>query len=318
MKVNNECHHHAKYLWCKRCNIHILNIIYFLQIITNHNMSFILEEKIVRVKFINDYSFQWYQFIIVSFIDDFSRSFRLHNVVFHLRNFQKFFSMRMSQHNSSMQKWLRQIADENLDDDVVFITNFDVFVLKTIIIVVWNTRIFIIFSLVQVVFAKSFEDFRTFFFLTMLISIMRKLISFEINTFKNAFFVLKRSFDKFDKWEQRKLFFREKKLFFLFNDLIFRKSEIIFLFFIETFCLDISIVTKMLIVDADSNSDDDVSSNVDNWKISIDDEISFFIIDSETTFFRELFNTCFRINILSYCFSSLFSNICNEIARYVT
>ncbi len=90
------------------------------------------------------------------------------------------------------------------------------------------------------------------------------------------------------------------------------------MFFIKTFYLDISIVTKMLIVDADINSNDDVSSNVDNWKILIDDEIFFFIIDFETTFFRELINTCFRINILSYYFSSLFSNICNEITRYVT
>ncbi len=174
------------------------------------------------------------------------------------------------------------------------------------------------FSLIQIVFAKSFEDFRILFFLTMLISSMRELIFLEINTFKSAFSISKRSFDKFDEWKQRKLFFRKKKLFSFFNDLIFRENEIIFLFFIETFCLDISIVTKRLIVDADSDSDDDVSSNVDNWKVSIDDEISFFIIDFETTFFRELFNTCFRIDILSYYFSSLFSNICSEIARYVT
>jgi hypothetical protein len=90
------------------------------------------------------------------------------------------------------------------------------------------------------------------------------------------------------------------------------------LFFIETFCFDISIVIKMLIVDVDSNSNDDVSSNVNNWKISIDDEIFFFIIDFEIIFFRDLFNTCFYIDILSYCFSSLFLNICSEIARYVT
>ncbi len=211
-----------------------------------------------------------------------------------------------------------QLLMWNLNDNVVFITNFDVFVLKTIIIAVWNTRIFVIFSLVQVVFANSFENLRILFFLTMLISLMRKLIFFEINTFKTAFSISKRSFDKFDEWEEKKLFFRKKKLFSLFNDLIFRKNEIIFLFFIETFCLDISILTKMLIVDVDSDSDDDVSSNVDNWKISIHDKIFFFIIDFETTFSRELFNTCFRIDILSYCFSSLFSNICNEIARYVT
>ncbi len=206
----------------------------------------------------------------------------------------------------------------NLDDDVVFVTIFDVFVLKAIIIVVWNTKILYIFSLIQIVFAKSFEDLRTLFFLIMLISSMRELIFLKISTFKSAFFVSKKSFDKFDEWEQKKLFFRKEKLFSSFNDLIFRKNEIIFLFFIETFCLDISIVTKILIVDADSNSDNDVSSDVDNWKISIDDEISFLIIDFETTFFRELFNTSFRIDILSYCFSSLFSNICNEIARYVT
>jgi hypothetical protein len=111
MKISNENHHHAKYLWCERCSIHSLSIIYFLQIVTNDNTSFILEEKIVRIRFISEYSFQWYQLIIVSFIDDFSRSFRLYNVVFHLRNFYKFFSMRMSQHNSSMQRRFRQIAD---------------------------------------------------------------------------------------------------------------------------------------------------------------------------------------------------------------
>ncbi len=75
----------------------------------------------------------------------------------------------------------------NLNDDVVFITSFDVLVLKTIIIVVWNTKIFVIFSLVQIVFAKSFEDLRILFFLTMLIWSMRELIFFEISTFKNAF-----------------------------------------------------------------------------------------------------------------------------------
>jgi hypothetical protein len=111
MKINNENHHHAKYLWCKRCSIHILSIIYFLQIVTNHNASFIFEKKIVRVRFINEYSFQWYQFIIVSFIDDFSRSFHFNNVVFHLRSFYKFFSMRMSQHCFSMQRRFRQIVD---------------------------------------------------------------------------------------------------------------------------------------------------------------------------------------------------------------
>jgi hypothetical protein len=77
----------------------------------NHNTSLILEKKIVRVRFINEYSFQWYQFIIVSFIDDLSRLFRFNNVVFHLRSFQKFFSMRMSQHSSSIKRRFRQIID---------------------------------------------------------------------------------------------------------------------------------------------------------------------------------------------------------------
>ncbi len=152
----------------------------------------------------------------------------------------------------------------NLNNDVVFISNFDVFILKTIIIAVWNTRILVIFSLIQIVFAKSFEGLRILFFLTMLISWMRELIFLEISTFKNAFLVSRRSFDIFDEWKQRKVFFRKEKLFSLFNDLTFRKSEIIFLFFIETFRLDISTVTKMLIVDVDSNLNDNVSSNVNN------------------------------------------------------
>jgi hypothetical protein len=111
MKINNENHHHAKYLWCKRCSIHILSIIYFLQIVTNHNTSFILEEKIVEIRFISEYSFQWYQLIIVSFVDNFSDSFRFNNVVFHLRNFQEFLNMWMSQHNSLMQRRFRQIVN---------------------------------------------------------------------------------------------------------------------------------------------------------------------------------------------------------------
>jgi hypothetical protein len=161
---------------------------------------------------------------------------------------------------------------------------------------------------------KIFRRSSNSFFLTMLILSMRKFIFFEINTSKNAFLISKSSFDNFDEWEQRKLFFRKEKLFSLFNDLLFWKREIIFLFFIETFRLDISIVTKLLI---DADSDDDVSSNVNNWD-SFNDEISFFIIDFETTFFLKLFRTNFRIKILSYCFSSLFSNICIKIARYIT
>jgi hypothetical protein len=111
--------------------------------------------------------------------------------------------------------------------------------------------------------------------------------------------------------------FEKKILFSLFNDLFFRRKKNIFLFFIETFRFNISIVTNVLIVDFDSDSDDDVSSNVNSWN-SFDDEIFFFIVDFETTFSLELFRTNFRIEILSYCFSSLFSNICMKIARYVT
>ncbi len=205
----------------------------------------------------------------------------------------------------------------NLNDDVVFISNFDVFVLKTIIIVVWNTRILFIFSMIQVVFAKSFENFQTRFSWTMLTTFIRELIFFDVNTFNEASSILKSFFDNFDEFEQKELFFRKEMLFSLFNDWFFRERLIISLFevFFRKRNFDISIATKMLI-DVDSN--DDVSSNVENWKTSIDDEIFFFIIDFEAKFFRELFNTCFCINILSYCFSSLSSNICNEIARYVT
>jgi hypothetical protein len=151
----------------------------------------------------------------------------------------------------------------NLNDDVVFISNFNVFVLKTIINVMWNTKIFFIFSLIQVVFANFFEDFRTRFFWTMLITFIRKLIFFDVNTFSEAFSISKNSFDNFDEFEQRKFFFRERILFFLFNDWFFRKKLIIFLseIFFRERNLDISIATK-LFIDVDSN--DDVSSNVNN------------------------------------------------------
>jgi hypothetical protein len=152
----------------------------------------------------------------------------------------------------------------NLNDDVVFISSSVAFVLKAIINAVWNTRIFFIFSLIQVMFAKSFEDFWTRFSLTMLITFIRKLIFFDVNTFSKTFFVFESSFNNFDEWKQRKLFFRKEKLFSLFNDLFFRKKVIISLFFIKTFRFDISIVTNVLIVDFDSDSDDDVSSNVNN------------------------------------------------------
>ncbi len=203
----------------------------------------------------------------------------------------------------------------NLNDDVVFISNFDAFVLKTIIIVVWNTKIFFIFSFIQVAFAKSLKSFRTLFSWTMLTSFIRKLISLDVNMFNETFSISKNSFDNFDEFEQKEVFFEEENLFFLFNDWSFREKLIISLFelsFRKKY-LAISIATKVL-TDVDLN--DDVSSNVDNWK-AFDDEVIFFIIDFETTFSRTLFNTCFRIDILFYCFSSLFSNIYSEIAQYV-
>jgi hypothetical protein len=106
----------------------------------------------------------------------------------------------------------------NSDDDVVFISNFDVFVLKTIIIAVWNTKIRFIFSLIQVVFAKIRENFRIRFFWTMLTTFIRNLIFLDVNTFNKAFLIFKNSFDNFDKFEQREFFFQKEMIFFLFND----------------------------------------------------------------------------------------------------
>jgi hypothetical protein len=151
----------------------------------------------------------------------------------------------------------------NLNDDVVFISSFNVFVLKTIIIDMWKTRIFFIFSLIQVVFAKSFENFRTCFVWTMLTTFIRKLIFLDVNMFNEAFSISKNSFDNFDKFEQRKFFFRKKMSFSLFNDWFFRENQIISLFevFFRKRNFNILIATKMLI-DVDLN--DDVSLNVNN------------------------------------------------------
>ncbi len=133
-------------------------------------------------------------------------------------------------------------------------------------------------------FAKSFENFRTRFFWTMLTTFIRELIFLDVNTFNEAFFISKSFFDNFDEFEQKEFFFRKEMLFFLFNNWFFRKSQIIFRFKVSfrEKNFDISTATKMLI-DVDLN--DDVSSNVDNWKIWIDDEILFFIINFEITFF---------------------------------
>jgi hypothetical protein len=123
----------------------------------------------------------------------------------------------------------------NLNDDVIFITNFDVFVLKTIIIIVWNTRIFVIFSLVQIVFAKSFENLRTFFFLTMLILSMRELIFLEINTFKNAFSVSRRSFNNLMNEINENYFFEKKNYFFCLMIWFFEIMKSFFCFSLKHF-----------------------------------------------------------------------------------
>jgi hypothetical protein len=95
----------------------------------------------------------------------------------------------------------------NLDDDVVFNSNFDVFLFQTIIIIVWNSRIFFIFSSIQIVFAKSLKSFQILFSLTMLILFIREFIFFDVNIFNKTFFVLKNSFDNFDEFDQKEVFF---------------------------------------------------------------------------------------------------------------
>jgi hypothetical protein len=256
-------------------------------------------------------------FIIVLFIDDFSRSCRFNNVVFYLGNFKHFFNMRMLQHNSSMQKRFRQIVNVKFKRRCRFYFEFWRFCIENdhhCCVKYENSHHFFVDSSRV---CKIFRKFSNSFFLNDVNNIYSRIMFFDVNTFNKTFSISRSSFDDFDEFEQRKFFFRKEMLFFLFNEWFFRESLIISLsevsFREKNF--DISIAMKMLI-DVDSN--DDVSSNVNNWKISIDDEISFFIIDFETTFFLKLFNTCFRINILSCCFSSLFSNIYSEVTWYVT
>jgi hypothetical protein len=139
--------------------------------------------------------------------------------------------MRMSQHNSSMQKRLRQITDvkfERWDRFYYEFWRFDIENDHSCCMKYENSLYFFVCSdRVRKIFRRSLNSF---FFLTMLILSMRKLIFLEINTFKNAFSISKNSFDNFDEWEQRKLFFREKKLFSLFNDFFFRKKKSFFCF----------------------------------------------------------------------------------------
>jgi hypothetical protein len=97
----------------------------------------------------------------------------------------------------------------------------------------------------------------------MLTTFIRKSISFDVNKFNETFSISKISFDNFDEFEQKKLFFRKKMLFFLFNDWFFRENLIISLFevFFRKRNFDISITIKMLI-DVDLN--DDVSFDINN------------------------------------------------------
>jgi hypothetical protein len=143
---------------------------------------------------------------------------------------------------------------------------------------------------------KIFRRFSNLFFSNDLTTFIRKLIFFDVNMFNEAFFVSKNSFDKFDEFEQRKLFFRKKMLFFLFNDWFFRKRLIISLFkvFFWEKNFDISTATKMLI-DVDLN--DNVSSKINNWN-SIDDEIFFSSSISKQYSFQ---NYLIRVFVLIFC-----------------
>ncbi len=124
-----------------------------------------------------------------------------------------------------MQKWFRQIINIKSERRNRFYYEFWRFDIKNDYYCYMKCEdsfyFFVCSDRVRKIFRKSSNSF----FLTMLISSMRKFIFLEINTFKNAFLISKSSFDNFDEWEQRKLFFRKKKLFSLFNDLSFRKKN---------------------------------------------------------------------------------------------
>jgi hypothetical protein len=115
----------------------------------------------------------------------------------------------------------------NLNNDVIFISNFDVFVLKMIIIVVWNMKFSSFFVHSNRVHKFFWEFSNSFFHATILISFIREFIFFDVNTFNKTFFISKNSFDNFDKFKQRELFFWKEMLFSLFNDWFFRERLII-------------------------------------------------------------------------------------------
>jgi hypothetical protein len=131
----------------------------------------------------------------------------------------------MSQHSSSMKKRFRQIVDVKFKRRCRFYFEFCRFRIEDDHQCCVKYENFFIFSLIQIVFAKSFKDFRTRLFLTMLISSMRKFIFLVINTFKNAFSISKSSFDNFDEWKQRKLFFQKKNYFLCLEICFFEKKN---------------------------------------------------------------------------------------------
>ncbi len=74
----------------------------------------------------------------------------------------------------------------------------------------------------------------------MLITFIRKLIFFDVNTFNETFFIFKNLFDKFDEFEQKKIFFRKEMLFFYSIINFFEKIK-------SFFCLKIFFEKKISI-----------------------------------------------------------------------
>jgi hypothetical protein len=136
--------------------------------------------------------------------------------------------MWMSQHSFLMKKRFRQIIDVKFKRRCRFYFEFCRFRIENDHQCYVKYENFLYFLVNSNRVRKIFRRFSNSLFWTMLITFIRKLIFLDVNTFNKAFSVFKNSFDKFDKLEQRKLFFRKEKLFSLFNNLIFRKNEIIF------------------------------------------------------------------------------------------
>jgi hypothetical protein len=151
----------------------------------------------------------------VSFVDNFSNSFRFNNVVFHFNNFQKFLSMRMLQHNSLMQKWFRQIIDVKFKRRCRFYYEFWRFRIENDHHCCMKYENSLYFFVCSSRVRKIFRRFSNFFLFDNVDFIKRELIFFEINTFKNAFFVSKRLFDKIDEWKKKIILSKRKIIFFV-------------------------------------------------------------------------------------------------------